>query len=254
VDWPEAAHAAADEALAGEAAAYALGALPPAEARAYARHLEYCAVCRRLAAEQRATADLLPLTVDLDAVPVERLQRLRGEILTRAATLPAAPEPIPLRARRRSATPVRLALAAALVVAAGLLVWNLVLRRELDEARTLAQREQQALAVLGARRVPLTGSGEAAGAGAELVQTPGQGAVLLVRGLPPPPAGKVYEIWVIRGGTPVPAGTFSGPSHPTLAIPLAADAAGADKVAVSLEAAQDLGPLPKGPIVLAGEL
>jgi anti-sigma factor RsiW len=44
-----------------EAAAYALGALEPAEAKAFARHMESCAVCRDEVAAFALVVDALPL-------------------------------------------------------------------------------------------------------------------------------------------------------------------------------------------------
>src|SRR5437588_11040815 len=51
---------AAREALEGEAAAYALDALPAVEAAAYEAHLARCAFCRRLADEFVDIAGFLP--------------------------------------------------------------------------------------------------------------------------------------------------------------------------------------------------
>src|SRR5439155_6750326 len=35
------------------------------------------------------------------------------------------------------------------------------------------------------------------------------GGLLVAADLPPPPAGKVYELWAIAGGEPLPAGLFT---------------------------------------------
>jgi anti-sigma-K factor RskA len=48
------------------------------------------------------------------------------------------------------------------------------------------------------------------GADASVIITPENEATLVVRSLPPAPAGKTYEAWVIQGDEPAPAGTFAG--------------------------------------------
>jgi Anti-sigma-K factor rskA len=48
------------------------------------------------------------------------------------------------------------------------------------------------------------------GAYASVIITPENEATLVVRSLPPAPAGKTYEAWVIQGNKPAPAGTFAG--------------------------------------------
>jgi anti-sigma-K factor RskA len=45
---------------------------------------------------------------------------------------------------------------------------------------------------------------------------PDRGVLLLASNLPPAPAGKIYEMWVIpAGGNPVPAGLFQTESNGT---------------------------------------
>ncbi|HXH82165.1 MAG TPA: anti-sigma factor, partial [Candidatus Tectomicrobia bacterium] len=44
----------------------------------------------------------------------------------------------------------------------------------------------------------------------KLVVAPDGRAVIVLDGLAPAPAGKTYELWVIRGTTPQPAGVFAG--------------------------------------------
>src|SRR5262249_37416461 len=72
--------------------AYALGALPDAEAAAVLRHLATCPDCRVLALELRATADLLPLICE----PAEPSPALKGRVLaTVEAARRAGPVPVP---------------------------------------------------------------------------------------------------------------------------------------------------------------
>jgi len=71
--------------------------------------------------------------------------------------------------------------------------------------------------------------------------------VLTARRLPPLAAGTVYELWVIDGGRPQPAGLFSG-SFVTLTRPVPRGAT----VAVSLEPTGG-SPQPTGPLLLRAE-
>jgi anti-sigma-K factor RskA len=122
-------------------------------------------------------------------------------------------------AERRSALPqavrrpwlLRAAVAAAAVAtcaAVGLGIWAALLYRSADQERSARTAVASALDILtnpASRRVPLAGRD-----GVVAVEPSGQ-AVLVVRRLPPAPAGQTYEAWVIpRGGAPVPAGLFDG--------------------------------------------
>jgi Anti-sigma-K factor rskA len=73
----------------------------------------------------------------------------------------------------------------------------------------LAQRQARAISIMaqpGATRIPVVGAEE------RLLLVVGMegDAVLIVSRLPEAPAGKTYEIWVISGKTPRPAGLFRG--------------------------------------------
>jgi anti-sigma factor ChrR (cupin superfamily) len=79
-------HAVLDEALAAQAALFALGALEPGEAAAYRAHLEAgCAVC---AAEVETLRDVAG-ALALDAEPAAPPAGVRERLLARAAAPPA---------------------------------------------------------------------------------------------------------------------------------------------------------------------
>ncbi|MGH3035529.1 MAG: anti-sigma factor, partial [Gaiellaceae bacterium] len=61
-------------------------------------------------------------------------------------------------------------------------------------------------------------------------------ATLVVSGLERAPSGKTYEIWVIKGETPRPAGLFDDAERRT-AVALTRPVSGGDVVAVTLEVA-----------------
>jgi anti-sigma-K factor RskA len=69
---------------------------------------------------------------------------------------------------------------------------------------------------------------------------PKRGVLLLASNLPPAPAGKIYEMWVIpKGGAPVPAGLFQSSADGTAlhVLPGPVNLAGTAAVAVTVEVA-----------------
>ncbi|MGA2593864.1 MAG: anti-sigma factor, partial [Bryobacteraceae bacterium] len=67
---------------------------------------------------------------------------------------------------------------------------------------------------------------------------PKRGVLLLASNLPPAPAGKAYEMWVIpKGGKPLPAGMFQSATDGTAlhVLPGPVDVASTGAVAVTLE-------------------
>jgi anti-sigma-K factor RskA len=92
------------------------------------------------------------------------------------------------------------------------------------------------------------------GSGRMVVDATSGEAALLVSGLQPPPPGKTYELWAIRGDRPPePAGLFSVGQEGWLAarMPPLHETAGITAFAVSVEPAGG-SEAPSGPIVLTG--
>jgi hypothetical protein len=91
------------------------------------------------------------------------------------------------------------------------------------------------------------------GTGGELAMafTPGtSGAILWGRDMPDPGSGKVYEIWMITGDTPVSGGCVT-PTDGTVATYLNADVGTADLMAVTRESADCPGAPTTEPIMTA---
>lgn len=80
------------------------------------------------------------------------------------------------------------------------------------------------------------------------------GGHVLVSNLPPPPAGKTYELWTISGGTPRPAGTFATDASGTASrpIPPVPERKPVDVFAITVEPEGGV-PAPTGPIILASK-
>lgn len=180
-----------------QAAAYVLGALEPDEAERYREHLCGCAICRQEVDELQPVADALPGTTTPIEAPDALIQRIMVTVHSEAELLGAAgaqaDRPPAVRRRWRSPRLAVLATTAALAagVAAGVLV--------ISSGSSSSQRTTTALVASSAH-----------GGHAELLQL-GARAELVVSGIPQPPAGKVYQVWLARpGAAPQPTDALFG--------------------------------------------
>ena len=179
-------------------AAYALDALEGDERDRYETHLATCPTCReQLQSFWRVSGSLAHAAGGPPPPPA-----LRARILAEARR--DRPNVVPLR--RRLALPAAASFAAVAAVAAiGLGLWGASLSSELDDVRGQLSGNRDALAIVSdpdARQVSLEG------ADGRVVIASTRRAALVLSGVEPAPAGKTYEIWVIEGGTPRPAGLF----------------------------------------------
>lgn len=205
----------------GDVAAYALGALEPHEAEALRAHLETCAICRDELAAFTQVVDALPMSAPQHPVP----RRVRRRVLTtvrneaRARSRREGGRRSPL-AERLSTQRLVVALGAVLAVIALVLVG-------IEIGGSGAGKP--ATRVYAAQVTGLPGS-------AEVRVSSGQ-AELIVRHFPPPPSGKIYEVWVARqGGVPAPTGAlFSVGSSGSSDVALPTDLSGVKLVLVTPE-------------------
>jgi hypothetical protein len=167
-----------------------LGELPPATAVAVDKHLGACDPCRRdLAAVAVATSALRDLS-RLPLVQAAELPPLAPPAVGRAQPL----LPSVLRDRRHRGR--WLAGAAAILVALALGVGGLTLGRDRDTGQTVALGAPAAGAA--------TAEAQMRGAGDDQIMT------MTARGLPRPPAGGYYEVWLVGdGGREFPVGILS---------------------------------------------
>jgi anti-sigma-K factor RskA len=177
-------------------AAWVLGALEPDQETAVRTHVDGCATCREVATRLRRVVGALPLTVEEVAPPA----RLRERVLSAAAaTAPrAAGKPRdarPGRPRPSVQTPLsRIPIYAAAAIAVLSLLAGLLLGQAFR-----VSSPQQASQVA---RFTLSGHQDMSGAQASVVDLKNEGVALAdFRGLPPPGAGRVYEVWLIRDGS-----------------------------------------------------
>lgn len=197
-----------DELIHELVAGYALDALTVDEERLFEPHLAHCPSCRQDLAALTETAAELGFAAPSGSTP----PGLRERILEAAREDGARVVPL----RPRWAYPALAAAAVAACAAIGLGVWAATLHSRLGSAQAL-------------HSIPLSG------AGGSVVLGRGGAAALVVSGLTTPPAGKAYEVWVIRGETARPAGLFSPRPGTTTVIRLDERVASGDRVGVTLE-------------------
>jgi anti-sigma-K factor RskA len=189
-------------------AAYALGTLDVDEARIVVAHMRTCEEC---SAEYDALCPVVTAVgnaVGTESAPSPLLKaRIMKEVRAQAA---------PSRQRRSVVLPYALA-AACLVLAAGLGFENVQQHRTIADLST-------------ARQVAFA-------QGDVLVAT--DRLYLLVHGLPPLPAGKVYQTWTLAKGakTMTPSVTFTPDERGSALVTIPADADAIVATAISVEPA-----------------
>ena len=236
------------------------------ERRGEAGRAELAAMREALAALALAPPAARPST----ALRQRLLERIAGE-----AEEPASGEArgaariVPLR---RAPWEWMLAAGVAAALAALLALWNVRLREDLaraeeelagerlqlaaaDSAAAELEATRRDLAALVSPRATahtLTGTENQPGAVARIFVDPVTGrALLFAFDLPILPPGEVYELWAIKGGTPVAAGTFSTGDERPARIELEDPDVlqGAEALAVTVEPAPGV-PAPTGKMVL----
>ena len=206
--------------------AYVLGALDAAERRAFEAHSATCAVC------QREIRELQPVAIALAHAAPQRTPRpeLRARVLAAAG---ASDTRETRRGLVAASARTWLPLAATVLVATALAAtaWRLqsrvlALETRLEQAeqralgaerlvadtRRTAGEAQSALAILAAPdlvRIDLAGQPPAPRATARALWSRSSGMVFTTANLPPPPPGRVYQLWVVTREAPVSAGLLA---------------------------------------------
>jgi Anti-sigma-K factor rskA len=172
-----------------DAAAYVLHALEDAEARTFAEHVHDCRVCREEVAQLQSVADALAVGVPRTEAPPALAARIMATVYAEAELLHAAGHDadrvIPARRERRGW--LAPAFAAALALAAGLLIGAFAINTGSNTRSSQPTKVIQAAVAIPGRRVT-----------AELRKV-GSHLQLVVEGMPAPPPGHIYEIWLEHG-------------------------------------------------------
>jgi anti-sigma-K factor RskA len=181
------------------AAAYVLGALDPDERERYRKHLRECAICRQEVQELRPAVELLSQSVPQTKAPEQLRARVMDVVRREASLLQAAGAQADRpRAAARPRSARRLALALLAVVAAAAVAIGLAV----------------GLSGSPSEKVIAAHVASAAPHGRADVRETGAHAELVVSGMPQPPAGKIYQVWLARPGRqPEPTNALFGVNH-----------------------------------------
>ena len=246
---------------------YALGALDADEKVLIEAHVASCPDCAQKVAEAQGRMALLafaaPRVEPSPGVKEILMRRLHSTAEGPGGSL-ARSEPEPAGGIFGRWWAVLLPLSGTLALAT-ILLWlhNVQLDRQLADLRTTVAAQQKQLDdsrhiadLLAAHDtivVPLAAQkGEPQGS-ARVVYNAREGMMMYDGTLPPAPADKVYQIWLVpMKGAPISAGWFTGwpdkPGHMMMKLPAGV---AAKEFAVSLEPAGGK-PQPTGPMVLIG--
>jgi hypothetical protein len=170
-----------------DAAAYVLGALPEYEFESYREHLSDCAECAAEILALQPAADSLALGVVRVEAPPELRTRLMTVVGGEAELLHAAGLQADLPPRRKVGWRGRLApaLGAATALAAGLAIGALAIGGSTNTV-TKTQTIEAAVAAPGYNATAA-------------LEKAGSHVVLVLSGMPAPPRGHIYEVWLERG-------------------------------------------------------
>jgi anti-sigma-K factor RskA len=239
--------------LKANAAGYVLGSLDADEGRAFESHLAACAECAAEVASLRPVVGALAT-----AVPqVTPRAELRDRVLAAAGSrADLTTRPHTVHDRKAPSAVMWLPLAAAIVIAIGAVVYVARLQRQMGELQARFEQAQATTGVLAApdlARIDLQGQTAAPNARARALWSRSRGLVFTAANLPPAPAGKTYQVWVVTAQAPVSAGLLAPDptggdteyymTPPDIASPVA--------VAVTLEPAGGV-PAPTGERYLVG--
>jgi len=205
--------------------AYLLGALTELETDVFERHLMGCETCRAEVEDLRLAAETLPRTVP----PMRPPPELKASLMEIVEGEAAAREGWPSRRRSfRLPQLPRLRPAMAWVSAAFLLLVGVGVGLALnglggEDTRTVAASVDRARLPQASRSL--------------MVAADDHGGVLRVQGLPEPPRGRVYQVWLMRGDEVIPGALFVPRSDGTGEAGIPDDLDGYDAVLVTREPA-----------------
>lgn len=205
--------------------AYAVDALDDLERARFEAHLAACADCR---AEVTSLQDAMLLLPQLsEAAPPEAL---RAKVLGDIKTVRPLP-PVLVRLERQRPRRWRNLAAAAAVLG--------VLGSGAVAVQQVAQGDSSQLSVadrvLTAADVEHVSVDFKSGASATVSRSPSEGrAVLVARKMRPAPSGRIYQLWLLRDGRMISAGTMDGGTQ-TKTVLLKGDANDASGAGITIE-------------------
>jgi anti-sigma-K factor RskA len=214
--------------------AYVLDALSELERRAFEGHMAGCPACTQEVAELRETTARLGLAAST-VPPPDLWNRVRTATTQVRQLPPVSVDPVVIRPKRWPLRVAVFAAAASLLGAAaigtGWITSNQDLHDQLAQSQTQVTRLQDILSAPDAH----ISSGDVGNGNVTAVASKSRNEmVVLVRGLPELPSGRVYEAWFVKKGKdPISAGQLAA-SNGSMVSELSA-AQGAETLAFSLE-------------------
>lgn len=184
--------------------AYALDAVDDIERAAFTRHLAECEACTAEVAEFREVAALLgelaeqPPPVELRSTVLTEVNRTRQASPAKKATREVDAG---ARAAQRWRRATVASIAAAVLAVVGTWAWmNDALNDERGRVSALQANQDRIYAVMNARDVVMRGANlPKGGRVAAAVSAEEHGGVAMIAGLALPPAGEVYQMWLMSG-------------------------------------------------------
>ncbi|WP_031464971.1 anti-sigma factor [Sciscionella sediminilitoris] len=214
--------------------AYALDALDDLERASFERHLAECPDCAREVREFRETAARLGVAAAV-STPEQLRERVLAEVARTRQFGPAGPRAGRARPARWTVRITGLVAAAAVVAAVllGVDLWH--------TDRDLAGTQSRLAAVSAVINAPdaksAKGTASNGGTATAVVAPSRHRAVLLVTGMPPAPADRVYQLWFMGGGKAYSAGLLHRGAGDGFTPVIAPTVPGAEQVGLTLEPA-----------------
>lgn len=182
-------------------AAYVLESLEAEEYRRVEAHVRTCTTCALLVAEYRAVVGMMPAGLEPATPPHSAWRAIRASARDRRPARRWAPVTAMSNWLRAARWPAAAALVTLLVV------WNVMLQRELTRRAPgpAPGPEVEALSRRPGRIVILQGIGKP-GASARIFVAVDGGGHLAVSGLASLPPDRTYQLWFLRSGAPAVSG------------------------------------------------
>ena len=222
------------------------------EIEEFESHLEGCSACKQELEELMSLTEELPYLSEQIDVPKGMKARVLENIYDGSTVLEESHEKVSeqkvVELKKKSGRSRFLiqTIAAALLLS---LATNVYLYREV----TQNSKSEELIPTSQVTLLPPDGQGDGI-AIASLLSAAGQKSILLqASNLPKLQDDEVYQLWVLEGGQPYPAGAFqtNDSGQGTLTYSLEGLEGDWDTIAITVEQEPDL-PTPKGDIVLAG--
>ena len=166
----------------GDVAAYALGALDSTETEAFRAHLQTCSVCQEELTAFQQVVNELPLATATHKAPAAIRRKVMREVRADARSASASAAPGRRAGRSGWLSRPAMALGATLLVAVVVAVAVLTGSSSGPTARVV--------------------TGQVVGPGTAQLRIVSDRASLVVHHFAQPPAGKIYEVWIVHGKNP----------------------------------------------------